>query len=448
MPAFVRNHFLLPLLLLLLLSACAPRTQGVADLERYAQTAAAYLDGVAADAALLAPGVQQNLEDDFDRRFFAPWHQQGATLGAQEAFWGLTSYGKRQGFAENLQPLSAERWEDLVASLNQGAYPSLARPAISVRNTALRIFPTARPFFLDPKLPGEGYPFDYFQNSALWVGTPVLVTHVSADGAWYFVEAGLASGWLPALDLAWTDEDFRRDYETGRYAVLLRDDLSLHDEQGDFLVRTHIGAVFPLLEQSPEELRLLIPLRTVDGRAQARSVRVSTQDAAPKPLPLTPRRIAAIADAMAGQLYGWGGLYENRDCSAFLRDLFTPFGVWLPRNSGAQAQTGTFVDLQDLSPAAKKAALQDSGIPFYSLVWLRGHTALYLGVDPRSGEPLLLHNLWAARTHDWRGREGRALIGRLAVTSLHPGEERRDVRRNGFLERILGVTLLPGGEGK
>ncbi|WP_305045145.1 NlpC/P60 family N-terminal domain-containing protein [Geoalkalibacter sp.] len=431
-------------LTILLAAACAPRPDRIADLERYSQVAAAYLDPAGSPPRLVSAAVQQGLDEDFNRRFFAPWRQERASLAAAQAFWGLASYGGRQGYAENLQPLDTQRWAHLVASLNREAYPSLARPAISVRNTSLRVFPTQRPFFLDPRRPGEGYPFDYFQNSALWAGTPLFVTHVSADGAWFFAEAGLASGWLPALDLAWADEDFRRDYQTGRFAALLRDDLSLHDAQGGFLVQSHIGALFPLADQGPEGLRLLVPVRDADGRARIRTALVSAQEAAAKPLPLLPETIAKVADAMAGQLYGWGGLYENRDCSAFLHDLFTPFGVWLPRNSSAQAKAGTFIDLDGLSPAEKRERLLREGLPFYTLVWLQGHTALYLGPDPHSGEPLLLHNLWAARTHDWRGREGRALVGRLAVTSLHPGEERRDVRRNGFLERVKGLTLLPG----
>lgn len=437
---------LLLALTILLMAACAPRPGAIADLERHPQMAAAYLDSARAQVPLVGAATQQGLDEDFNQRFFAPWRQERAGLSAAQAFWGLASYGGRQGYAENLQPLDAQRWTRLVASLNQDAYPSLARPAISVRNSALRVFPSQRPFFLDPRRPGEGYPFDYFQNSALWAGTPLFVTHVSADGAWYFVEAGLAAGWLPALDLAWADDEFRRAYQTGRYAVLLRDDLSLFDDQGAFLVQSHIGALFPLAAEEAQTLRVLVPVRDADGQARMRASLVSTRDAAVKPLPLAPARIARVADAMAGQLYGWGGLYENRDCSAFLHDVFTPFGVWLPRNSSAQAKTGTFIDLKDRSPAEKRAILLREGRPFYSLVWLRGHTALYLGPDLESGAPLLLHNLWAARTHDWRGREGRAPVGRLAVTSLHPGEERRDVRRNGFLERILGITLLPGVE--
>ena len=54
----------------------------------------------------------------------------------------------------------------------------------------------------DPAKAGEGFPFDYFQNSALWPGTPLLITHASRDGAWLFAEAGMVAGWVPAQDVA------------------------------------------------------------------------------------------------------------------------------------------------------------------------------------------------------------------------------------------------------
>lgn len=31
-------------------------------------------------------------------------------------------------------------------------------------------------------------------------------------------------------------------------------------------------------------------------------------------------------------------MYFYNDCTAELKNLFTPFGIWLPRNSGAQAE--------------------------------------------------------------------------------------------------------------
>jgi len=436
-------------LLLALLGGCAVQPPGVADLDLYPQSAAHYLPADRAEALLVPPEVQAELDASYDERFFRPWRRQTASFPADQAFWGVTAYGGRQGYAENLMPLSRERWQQLVASLQRESYPSMARPAVTVRNTSCRVFPTSRPFFYDPRRAGEGYPFDYFQNSALWTGTPLLVTHVSADGAWLFAEAGFVAGWLPAQDVAWAAAEFRAAYQTGRYAALLRDAVTLRDAAGNFLTQSHLGAIFPVVAQSETDLQLLIPVRGADGSAVAVPAPVPPDQAAIKPLPLSPVRVAELADRMLGQLYGWGGLYENRDCSATLRDLFAPFGVWLPRNSADQAKSGgSFHDLAGLGPEEKRARLLQDGVPFYTLLWLKGHIGLYLGSDPASGEPMLLHNLWGVRTASWGGREGRAVVGRLAITSLAPGEERRDVVDGRFLKGILGMTVLAGGAGR
>jgi len=448
MPNVIRSCLLL--LLLILLGGCAVRPPvGVADPDRYPQDARLYLQENTAEARLVTPETQAGLDADYDKRFFAPWELRGASLPASEAFRWATDFGSRQGYAENLQPITRERRQKLLGELQQESYPSLARPAITVRNTACRIFPTARPFFLDPRLAGEGFPFDHLQHSALWAGTPLLVTHVSRDGAWYFAESGSVAGWLPALDIAWTDEAFRMAYRTGTYAALLADDVTLRSDSGDFLTQTHLGAIFPVAGQTEAGPELLVPVRDADGAARLRSARLPSELAAVKPLPLQPARIAELANRMIGQLYGWGGLYENRDCSATTRDLFAPFGLWLPRNSEAQARgPGTFYDLAGLGWQEKRDRLLRLGVPFYTLVWLKGHIGLYLGTDPASGEPMLLHNPWGVKTTDRAGREGRALIGRLVITSLHPGEEREDVEYRRFYDLILGVTVLPGVESK
>ena len=92
----------------------------------------------------------------------------------------------------------------------------------------------------------------------------------------------------------------------------------------------------------------------------------------------------------------------------------------------------------------KRERLLQQGVPYYTLIWFKGHIGLYLGPDPVSGEPLLLHNLWGVRTKGEDGREGRAVVGRLVITSLQPGEERSDVEDGRFYRAILGMTVLPG----
>ena len=179
---------------------------------------------------------------------------------------------------------------------------------------------------------------------------PLLVVHTSADGAWVFVETGLVSGWVPTEDTAVTDAPFRSRYENGTYAVIVRDDVPLVDELGRYVTTGSLGTMLPLSGGSGSSLRLLVPVRDPQGRAVVVPVRVSPSDAVRKPIPLTARAAAEIGNRMMGQPYGWGGYLFNRDCSLAMRDLFVPFGVWLPRNSSAQAKAWQFISFVKASP--------------------------------------------------------------------------------------------------
>jgi hypothetical protein len=171
------------------------------------------------------------------------------------------------------------------------------------------------------------------------------------------------------------------------------------------------------------------------------------------PLPLTPSGLAAVGNRMMGRPYGWGCLYENRDCSSTIRDLFVPFGIWLPRNSARMGDWGRRLDVAGLSPDEKEARILASGIPFFSLVRLRGHIGLYLGGYDLDGKeaPVMFHTLWGLHLLlPGTGRDGsspsrgRAVIGKTVVTSLRPGAELPSIDSPaGLLDRIDGLSLLP-----
>jgi cell wall-associated NlpC family hydrolase len=366
-----------------------------------------------------------------------------ASLSAETAFWGIKHYECKEGFAENLLPWRREEWQRLITLHQLDTYPSLARSAITVRNTSLRLFPTERPFFLNPRQAGEGFPFDYFQSSAIAVGNPVFATHSSSDGAWIFVESNFAFGWVPNDAIAWVTPALQRRYENGLYAAVIHDDTSLRSTKGDFLTQADLGAIFPLAERNTPSFSLYVPVRSADGSAELRIAVATSAHVALKPLALTPAAIARLADPLMGQSYGWGGLFGNRDCSSNMRDLFTPFGIWLGRNSAKQGQQGgAFYDLRDKNPKEKEQEILSKGVPFVTLIWLKGHIGLYLGPAPQSAEPLLLHNIWGIRTVDKEEKEGREIIGRLVITSLRPGEERPDVRKEDFYSRVQGMAIL------
>lgn len=122
----------------------------------------------------------------------------------------LNRSGVKRGFAENLQPWNSTRWSAMRENADLGAMPSLRISAVTVRGTSLRLLPTERPQLANPAAPGQSFPFDEAQQTSLHVGTPLVLLHASRDGAWFYAESGVACGWIPAADVAGTDEEFRR----------------------------------------------------------------------------------------------------------------------------------------------------------------------------------------------------------------------------------------------
>ena len=136
-----------------------------------------------------------------------------------------------------------------------------------------------------------------------------------------------------------------------------------------------------------------------------------------------------------GQPYGWGGYLFNRDCSLAMRDLFVPFGVWLPRNSSAQAKAWQFISFVKASPSGKESIIKDEGVPFATLLWLRGHITLYIG--EYKGEPVMFHNVWGVRTVEGNDNNARFVVGRAVVTSITPGDELKNLYRGTtFVDRL------------
>ncbi len=413
----------------------------VADLERHSQNLLDYVDNTpAAPPTQVPPERQRAASERFRQRFFAPWSMRESGHSAEEALWGVRAYGKRTAYGENMLARPAAFMEALIRQSRVDAFPSMAQRAVTTRNTSMRVMPTHRPFFKDFNEAGEGYPFDYFQNSAVWMGTPLFLSHRSEDGAWYYAEGAFASGWVNAQDVAFVDETFVEPYAAGDLVAVLRDDVPLTTTGAETVLETvHVGAVFPRTSRGT----LLAPQRHPNGHAIARHATLPGDAFALMPLSLHRANAAAVAGAMAGRLYGWGGMYENRDCSSLVRDYFTPFGVWMPRNSRSQARVGEVISLKTLDKDAKARRIREEGVPFRTLLFKPGHIMLYIGYDD-AAEPLIFHAIWGLRTMTPPAQGavvGRKIIGQAVVTTTSPGQEQEAVRRAGY-DLLLDVESM------
>ena len=431
------------LLWIFLLSGCFSSHQTIRDIRELSQDHAFYLGRLAPDVLRIDPAEQERMNRHYNTLFFSPWHREMPVCSLEDVAVEFRKYSQNRGYGENGRKHSRQWIKKLTEIARLDAYPDKGYPAITVRPSALRALPTQRPHFSAFKRGGRGYPFDNFQVSAVTVNTPVFISHVTRDKAWLFAETGYYFGWIPAGDVALVDEAFMKSWESGRYAVVIRDKTPLYDARGHFLFPAPLGAIFPKVRDDEGGLDILTAVTDENRRAALKTVAVSRSAAASKPLGMTVENMAGIANELVNEPYGWGGLHGNRDCSAMVRDLFAPFGIWLPRNSAQQAQQGgSFVDLSDLTAEEKERVILARGIPYLTLLWRRGHIMLYIG--PYQGEPLVFHNMWGVSTRDVLGRRGKRIVGHAAITTLHPGRELfgYDAASADLAKNIIGMTLL------
>lgn len=380
----------------------------------------------------------QNMQE-YRRRFFAPWQEKKLPRNVLREFEAVLNWssGKR-GYAENMRQWTDAAWEDMRRNAAMDTVSGKGQAAIVTHATDLRLAPTVRPRFARIEGAGQGWPFDDFQQSSLHVGMPLMVYHRSLDGAWLLVHSPIAWGWVDAASVAFVDEAFRQTWQQTPLCAVVKEDVPLKNGEA-FLAVVNVGTVLPMEGTS----MVLTPVRNTSAMAEVLRVPVSAGDILSMPQPLAAQAVAGIGNRMLGKNYGWGGMYGNRDCSAMMRDLFAAFGIWLPRNSAAQAKAGEFHSLEGMTAQEKEKVLLRSAEPFRTLLCFPGHIGLYVGEF--RGEPLFFHSVWGVRSRLRDGREGRIILGRAVITGVKPGAERSDVAPEGLLiERMRGYTVIGG----
>jgi hypothetical protein len=430
-------------LLSLFISACSntAKITEIADLESLVQEPEPYTHALPAyDFA-----AQKKLNDEFDKTFFSPWDIKQMSYDLAQASWG-SYYLKKETYGENHKLRKKEWYEEQIKRSNFAQYDKLRRYAISTHNSNLRVFPTQSVIFYNPDAPGEGFPFDYNQNSHIKINTPLFVSHYSLDKAWVYVEANSLFGWLPVKDIAFMNQAQRYDFKSGKYYVATEDEFALFDQSSNFVEYIKLGTIFPIINGSLVTVKAVFKqsnslIAQPENSGDLVFSNINSDQVAQKPLAFNRANLNKISRALIGEDYGWGGVLENRDCSAFTKDFFAPFGIYLKRNSSKQVEQGQYIELKELDNAGKKQRILDDAVPFMTLIYLRGHIMLYIG--EQAGEPLVFHNIWGLRTLKEDGSVGRFIIGRAVITTLEPGKELPNlVQASSILNKIQGMVIL------
>jgi len=328
------------------------------------------------------------------------------------------------GYGENYRPYSADWINKIAKNMQISQFNHLHHNrhnrAITIENLHARDLPTDDVYLYDYKKPGEGFPFDNLQISSIWVGTPVYILGQTADHAWSLVLTPDLMTWVKSKGIARVNDSFIKPWVKAikkHPVAITRTETSIVDTNNVYRFSAYVGSLFPG-QAKAHLLKIMIPVANQKQNAVIQHAFVSKQDATTMPLRATPRHFSHIMQTLIGRPYGWGNMYFYNDCSAELKNLFTPFGIWLPRHSSEQVHAGKFIDLSDKSPKTRINYLMKYGQPFTTVIYVNHHVMLYIGNYPNPNSkaheliPMTFQNKWGFKPKpDTR----RAVIGKSVL---------------------------------
>ena len=401
----------------------------VADMKRIPQDPAFY----AKQIKPFSKNRQKKLDQEFNRKYFKPWALRGLDIPKKDFGWETRFVTKKPIYRENGRVIPSYVYKKWIRNAQMHKLDSKKYKAITIRRTSVKALPTSTAFYRDPRRTGEGFPFDYNQNSALHINVPLHISHFSKNKRWAFVRASYSFGWVKVSDLVIVNNKFIKKFKNANYAMTIKDNLRLYNDKNKPYSIVKLGALFPI---SKDGKHYLVAKRNFKGVARIHKVKVKGSNLiAKKPLPFTAKNVARVAKEFYAEPYGWGGSYECRDCSATTRDFMGVFGIFLRRNSSKQAKDGKSITIKNWKKSYKKKFINENAEPFRSLLYVPGHIALYLG--QYKGEPVIMHTYWGVRKNDG----SKLITGRTIITTTEPGKERSDTKARSRLLNTLKTII-------
>jgi len=380
---------------------------------------------------------------NYKHRLFMPWGIKHMSISKNIASWAnnvYSSYGKY--YAENTLLWDKDEVKKIINNTNFNAYNTKNLYAITTKNTQVRNLPTNKPFFRKTTLAGEGFPFDYMQNSRLHVNTPLFISHYSKDGAWAFVQNTLSSGWLPTDSFVLLDAKQRVQFINNKKITIINDNIPIYSNTQRYIIHIKLGAIFPYVGEDDDFYNSYMYINTFTSFGKKLYVRIPKKYSHTLPLDFNKKNILHVSSQLLGEKYGWGGYLLNRDCSSMTKDYLSTFGLWVPRNSAGQKNSGDYLSFKGMNNEEKEKMIIKSGIAFLSLIYLHGHIMLYAG--ELENKAMVMHNMWGVKT-DVNGKEGRAIVGKAVISDLYLGQNIKNVKKDTLLiDRVEGIVIKPG----
>lgn len=233
-----------------------------------------------------------------------------------------------------------------------------------------------------------GENFDKMQGTALDPAEAVAVMFESSDGQFVFVQARNYFGWVERSKLAFTSrENWLKYVKPENFIVVTANKKSVEVDGKNILFQ--MGAVIPIDNDDENFWYAQIP--TDDGgRLSEVTVKIPKDETVHKNfLPCTTNNFVRQSFKFLGDVYGWGGLKDSVDCSAFTSDIYRSMGIEIPRDADRQKLCMPIIAEFDKQSYDERIRILKQS-PTGSLLFKPGHVLMLLGNDDKD-TPIAIH---------------------------------------------------------
>ena len=296
------------------------------------------------------------------------------------------------------------------------------RYAVTTRRGNIRLLPQA----------WNGDKYDDLQGTAIDPAEAVAVLCDSPDGNFAFVQSRNYTGWLDKSDIAFTNRKIWLSYVKPQDFLVVTANKKVIEVAGQSVL-FQMGSIIPISgtrskgQGASEEFVARIPT-SVNGELKEVKIGISSanKDLNRGFLACTENNFIRQAFKFLGDEYGWGGLNDSVDCSAFVQDVYRSMGINIPRDTGNQRGCMPIWAVFNNVTNAERWDIV-SRAPIGSLLHKPGHVMMKLGNDA-DGRPLIIHAASSYLDED----SGKVYIRKVIVSDLH--------YRGGAIETIDALT--------
>lgn len=234
--------------------------------------------------------------------------------------------------------------------------------------------------------------WDNWVLSAVAVNEPIVAFITTVDGEYTYIKSRCCYGWVPTEDIALCENkaEWEAFLNPDEILVVTGEKVYLEASADKDLSEKMLtmGTVLPLVTENPGKVAhrlawnnyiVKMPARADDGSFYQKDALISAnRDVNIGYLPYTQENILKQAFKALGNRYGWGGMLNAPDCSAFAKEVYKCFGFDLARNTNWQAAMPVKqISLKGMTDDEKKEILDE--VPLGAILQFPGHEMIYIG---------------------------------------------------------------------